>query len=98
MAKNAPEHERYVDSEDTLVGFSAIATWFWRAAEKLRDDADKQTAGQAWRTHWSVHSAICLYHAALECFINEEVTIFTARLGTGEENLLTEVTGFKAIH
>ena len=35
-------------------------------------------------------SAICLYHAALECFINEEITFhFTARLKTGDE-LLTE--------
>ena len=90
MAKDAPEYERYVDSEVGLVGFSSIATGFWRAAEKLRDEADKQTAGQAWRTHWSIHSAICLYHAALECFIKEEVTIFTARVGIGEEKLLTK--------
>jgi hypothetical protein len=47
MAKDAPKHERYVDSEVGLVGFSSIATGFWRAAEKLRDEADKQTAGQA---------------------------------------------------
>ena len=67
-----------------------IALGFWRTAEKLRSEAEKETAGQSWRTHTSIHSAICLYHAALECFINEEITFFTARLPTGQEKKLTE--------
>jgi hypothetical protein len=73
-----------------MAGFSGIALGFWRTAEKLRDQAEKETAGQGWRTHTSIHSAICLYHAALECFINEEITFFVARLETGEEKKLTE--------
>jgi hypothetical protein len=85
-----PKYERYVDSDDALTGFSGIALGFWRTAEKLRGEADKQTAGGAWRTHWSTHSTLCLYHAALDCFINEEITIFIARLSTDQEKLLTE--------
>ena len=36
-----------------LVGFSALGLNFRRVAEKLRDDAEKETEGQQWRTHWS---------------------------------------------
>ncbi len=90
MAKTPPEYERYIDATTAPAGFSGIALGFWRAAEKLRDDAEKQTAGQDWRVHWSIHSAICLHHAALECFINEEIAICTAGLPTGKEKLLTD--------
>jgi hypothetical protein len=77
MAKK-PEYSRYVDSDTALSGFSSIAPGFWRSAERLRDQAEKDTEGQSWRTHWRVHSAICLYHAAIDCFINEEVTLYEA--------------------
>ena len=56
-------------------GFSSISIGFWRTAEKLRYEAAQQTANQSWQVHWTVHSAICLYHAALECFINEEIAL-----------------------
>ncbi|MFY9835381.1 MAG: hypothetical protein WAK55_02740 [Xanthobacteraceae bacterium] len=46
-----------------------------RTAEKLRDEPVKQTTKTSPPTYWTVHSAICLYHAALECFINEEITV-----------------------
>jgi hypothetical protein len=82
MPRTPPDYERYVDADDSMAGFSGIALGFWRTAEKLRDEAEKETAGQGWRTHSSIHSAICLYHAALECFINEEITFSTARLET----------------
>lgn len=97
MARKPPTYERYIDSDNALVGFSGIALGFWRTAEKLRDDADKQTAGQAWRTHWSIHSTICLYHAALECFINEEITLLVARLSTGQDKFLIEAYRIQGI-
>ena len=40
--------------------------------------SEKETKDLTRRTHWSVPSAICLYHAAIDCFINEEVTLFEA--------------------
>jgi hypothetical protein len=81
MKDKPPKYEPYVRAADTgLSGFSVIAGSFWRTAEKIRHEAETATADQGWRTHWSTHSAICLYHAALDCFINEEVTIHTSRL------------------
>jgi hypothetical protein len=35
----------------------------------------QQTAKQSLPTHWNVHSSICLHHAALDSFLNEEITI-----------------------
>jgi hypothetical protein len=71
MAK-PPAHASYLATADALQGFSAIAHHFWRTAEKLRHQAVQTTTGQTRQTCWTVHSAICLYHAALECFCNEE--------------------------
>jgi hypothetical protein len=90
VAKAPPDYTRYVDSNQALKGFSTIALNIWKDAERLREHAQKQTSTQTWRTHSSVLSAICLYHAALECFINEEITFYTARLGTDHEKLLIE--------
>jgi hypothetical protein len=73
-----PAYEPYVVTDNALSGFSSIAPSFWTTAEKLRDDAVQLTSKQSWPTHWSTHSAICLYHAALECFINEEIALRAA--------------------
>ena len=81
MAKR-PEYKPYLDTEKALSGFSYIAPGFWRSAEKLRDAAVQETTGQSHPTHWTVHSAISLYHAALDCFINEEMTLRAALAGT----------------
>src|SRR5690242_17059806 len=74
MARS-PIYKPYLDTEQALSGFSSIAPHFWRTAEKLRDEAVKVTAGQSQPMNWTVHSAICLYHTALDCFINEEIAI-----------------------
>jgi hypothetical protein len=71
-----PEYARHLSTEDGLIGFSSIAAGFWRTAEKLRNEALQQTAKQSPPTHWNTHSAICLYHAALDSFLNEEITIW----------------------
>jgi hypothetical protein len=41
----------------------------------------QKTAGQDWPAYWKIPSAICLYHAALDCFINEEITLAVALTG-----------------
>ena len=92
MAK-VPEYARHIPSNNGMSGFSAIAPHFWRTAEKLRHDVERQTAGQSWPTHWTVHSAIVLYHAALDCFINEEITLRETLLGTGPTSHGHEVQG-----
>ncbi len=78
---NPPAYGRHLVTENAQLGFSSIAPAFWRTAEKLRDEAVKQTAKQSQPTHWTIHSAICLYHAALDCFINEEITLRGALTG-----------------
>jgi hypothetical protein len=71
-------HSRYLPTDATLSGFSSIAPAHWRTAEKLRNEATLETAQQNWRVHWTIPSAICLYHAALDCFINEEIALAVA--------------------
>jgi hypothetical protein len=92
MAKK-PDYARYLDSENALFGFSSIAPGFWRSAEKLRDEAIQQTNGQSWPTHWTTHSIICLYHAALDCFINEEITLKAVLSGSQLSNAAYEIQG-----
>lgn len=92
MAKK-PEYARYVASDEALSGFSAIAPGFWKTAERLRDQAEKDTANLTWRTHWTIHSTICLYHAALDCFINEEITLRETLLGSGPTLAAHKVQG-----
>jgi hypothetical protein len=76
------------------MGFSAIAPNFWRTAEKLRTEAVKATARQNWKVHWTIPSAICLYHAALDCFINEEIAVAMALVdSTGHQGLLLQDRG-----
>ena len=80
MPRQRP-HSRYLTTDSDQKGFSAIAPNFWRTAEKLRTEAVQATAQKSWKVHWTVPSAICLYHAALDCFINEEIAIALARAG-----------------
>ena len=72
-------HSRYLTTDSNQKGFSAIAPNFWRTAEKLKTEAVQATAQQSWKGHSTVPSAICLYHAALDCFINEEIASALAR-------------------
>jgi hypothetical protein len=82
-------HSRYLNTDSDQKGFSAIAPNFWRTAEKLRTEAVEATAQQNWKVHWTVPSAICLYHAALDCFINEEIAIALAHAGAASDDPLT---------
>jgi hypothetical protein len=72
MARPRP-HSPYLSTTDTAMGFSSIAPAFWKTAEKIKSEAVQETAEQDWKAHWTIPSAICLYHAALDCFINEEI-------------------------
>ena len=82
----ARPHSRYLTTDSDQKGFSAIAPNFWRTAEKLRIEAVQATAQQSWKVHWTVPSAICLYHAALDCFLNEEIAIALARAGAASDD------------
>jgi hypothetical protein len=79
---------RYLSTDNSLTGFSAIAPNFWQTAEKLRTDAVQATAQQDWKVHSTIPSAICLYHAALDCFINEEIALAIARAGVASNAAL----------
>jgi hypothetical protein len=75
----ARPYSRYLTTDNDQKGFSALAPNFWRTAEKLKTEAVQATVQQSWKAHWTIPSAICLYHAALDCFINEEIAIAIAR-------------------
>jgi hypothetical protein len=81
-------YSRHLSADDNRSGFSAIAPAFWKTAEKLKTEAVQATAQQDWKVHWTIPSAICLYHAALDCFINEEIAIAIARAGAGSNAAL----------
>jgi hypothetical protein len=88
-----PTYRRYLPGENVQSGFSSIAPAFWRTAEQLRDEAVQKTAGQSWPAYWTIHSTICLYQAALDCFINEEITIYGAFTGTPMTNAGYQIQG-----
>ena len=77
----ARPYSRYLTTDNDQKGFSALAPNFWQTAEKLKTEAVQATVLQSWKIHWTIPSAICLYHAALDCFINEEIAIALARAG-----------------
>jgi hypothetical protein len=60
------------------VGLSAIAPNFWQTAEQIKIEAIQRTAQQNWPAHSTIPSAICLYHTALDCFMNEEIALAIA--------------------
>ena len=80
---------QYLSTDNNQKGFSAIAPNFWQTAEKLRSEAAQTTAQHTWKAHSTVPSAICLYHAALDCFINEEIASHMFLTGTPTDSVLT---------
>ena len=88
MAK-LPKYERYVEADVPLTGFSVIAPGFWRTAEKLRAEVIKASEKESQTTH----SMVTLYHAALDCFINEEITICGVLSGSSENSAACVIQG-----
>jgi|SRR5262249_17524584 len=82
------QYSPYSSTNKGMVGFSSVAPNFWKTAEKIRSEALRETAEQEWKTHWTIPAAICLYHAALECFINEEIALAVA--GSNNDATATE--------
>jgi len=82
-------YSRYLAADDGPVGFSAIAPNFWQTAEQIKREAIQRTAQQNRPTHSTIPSAICLYHTALDCFINEEIALGLA-LTEGKNPALIE--------
>jgi hypothetical protein len=85
MARPRP-YSKYLSTDNEIKGFSSLAPLFWRTAEKLKSEAVEATVGHSWKSHTDIPSAICLYHAALDCFINEEIALAL----TGADDALVE--------
>jgi hypothetical protein len=75
-------YSRYLSTDNNLSGFSSLAPAFWKTAEKLKTEAVQATVQQEWKVHFTIPSAICLYHTALDCFINEEIALVITRADT----------------
>ena len=88
MPRKRP-HSRYLTTDNNLKGFSALAPNFWRTAEKLKTEAVQATAQQSWKAYSTIPSAICLYHACLDCFINEEIALALAGADAASKDRLT---------
>lgn len=86
----ARPYSRYLTTDNDQKGFSALAPNFWQTAEKLKTEAVQATVLQSWKIHWTIPSAICLYHAALDCFINEEIALAIARTGLPSDDPLAQ--------
>jgi hypothetical protein len=53
--------------------FSAISSHHYRSAVKLIQYAQAECITQQFKTSFFIISAICLFHACLECYINEYI-------------------------
>jgi hypothetical protein len=65
----------FFEAANDLRGFSSIAPIHYRSASKLLQQAENVCAGQQWKVCQYVLSAICLFHACLECYLNEELAL-----------------------
>jgi hypothetical protein len=57
----------------TLQRFGAIAHYHWRTANEIAATAKREAANDSFPHSIHAPSAICLYHAVVECFLNEEL-------------------------
>lgn len=74
MAEKPRQFIERFQAGDSLKGFAHVAPLYWCYAERLRNEAGVSTqqfdAGNI--------PAICLYHATLDCYLNEELSISMA--------------------
>jgi hypothetical protein len=77
LPRKSRQYEQFfkVPNEPPLVGFSAIAPVHYRSALRLLQQAENLCAGRQWKICPYVLSAICLFHASLECYLNEELAL-----------------------
>jgi hypothetical protein len=64
-------------AENPMTGFAIIAPYFWHSAELLLQEA-RRVAAESKSFPVTRHGAaiICLHHACLDCFLNEELALF----------------------
>lgn len=58
-------------------GFGHISQEFWQSAEKLRRESARHTLPNS--RSFMIIPAICLFHAALECWMNEHLAVLAGR-------------------
>lgn len=78
--RKSRRYEQFLEVAEPLQGFSTIAPSHYRSAVKLLQHADRVCAGIEMKFCYYVLSAICLFHASLECYLNEELALAVARL------------------
>src|SRR5690606_3159589 len=82
----------FFQDDDKIEGYSLVASSHWKAAEMLRL---KATHGLS-RTrnipsmHWLIVPAICLYHASLDCYLNETLAGSMLKLRKAKNTTLIE--------
>jgi hypothetical protein len=68
-----PYEPFYVPPEPSPPSFSAISSHHYRSAVKLIQYAQAECTTQQFKTSFFILSVICLFHACLECYINEYI-------------------------
>ena len=73
--RKSRQYERFYEAQGAPIGFGAIASGHYKSAILLLQQADNLCASA--RSKYSPHvlSAICLFHACLECYLNEELSL-----------------------
>jgi hypothetical protein len=80
--RKSRQYEQFFEERnEPLIGFSAIAPVHYRSALKLLQQAENVCASRQWKICYYVLSAICLFHASLECYLNEELALSLELLG-----------------
>lgn len=73
--KKRPRAEDFA-LQNPMVGFAIVAPYFWLSAELLVNEARRVAAGQGdFPTTRHGAAIICLHHACLDCFLNEELAL-----------------------
>jgi hypothetical protein len=81
-------HKQFFQAAEPRSGFAAIAPTHYKSARKLLQHAESVCAESEMKFCFYVLSAICLFHACLECYLNEELalSLFRLRSRVGEED------------
>ena len=71
------KYGKFFEHDNPLEAFSEIAPNHYRSAVRLIHEGEKISNSESknFRFSFYVHSAICLFHACLECYINTELAL-----------------------
>jgi hypothetical protein len=84
------QFETFLPVEEPMYGFSLIAPSYYRTAVHLLNESERICAKQQSDTCYYVPGAICLFHASLECHLNEDLAQSMMRTANADQPAIVE--------